>query len=61
MAGLFPDLPEALSNTLTIAERCNVEIKAKPQLPKPGFPEGFASEAEYLRHLAKIGLTERFS
>jgi len=61
MAGLFPDLPEALSNTLTIAERCNVEIKAKPQLPKPGFPEGFASEAQYLRHLAKIGLTQRFS
>ncbi len=58
---LFPDLPEALGNTLTIAERCNVEIKAKPQLPKPGYPDGFSSEAEYLRHLAKKGLKEKFS
>ena len=61
MAGLFPDLPEAMSNTLDIAQRCNVEIKAKPQLPKPGFPEGFTSEAEYLRHLAKKGVTEKFA
>jgi DNA polymerase III subunit alpha len=58
MAKLFPDLPEALDNTLVIAERCNVEIKAKPQLPKPGFPDGFSSEAEYLRHLAQKGVRE---
>ncbi|HEX7509902.1 MAG TPA: DNA polymerase III subunit alpha, partial [Chitinivibrionales bacterium] len=61
MAGLFPDLPEAMSNTLDIAQRCNVEIKAKPQLPKPGYPEGFTSEAEYLRHLAKKGITGKFA
>ena len=60
MAQIFPDIPEALSNTLTIAERCNVEIKAKPQLPKPGYPDGFSSEADYLRHLAKKGLKEKF-
>jgi DNA polymerase III subunit alpha len=61
MAKLFPDLPEALDNTLAIAERCNVEIKSKPQLPKPGFPEGFTSEAEYLKHLAVQGVNEKFS
>ena len=61
MAKLFPDLPEALDNTLAIAQRCNVDIKAKPQLPKPGFPDGFTSEADYLRHLARKGLKEKFS
>jgi DNA polymerase-3 subunit alpha len=60
MAKLFPDLPDAMANTVAIAERCNVEIKAKPQLPKPGFPAGFTSEAEYLGHLAKIGLKEKY-
>jgi len=61
MATLFPDLPEALDNTLAIAQRCNVEIKAKPQLPKPGFPEGFTSEADYLQHLAKKGVKEKYA
>ncbi len=60
MAKLFPDLPEAMTNTLEIAERCNVEIKAKPQLPKPGFPGGFSSESEYLRHLAQKGVHEKY-
>ena len=61
MAKLFPDLPEAMDNTLKIAERCNVEIKAKPQLPKPGYPEGFTSEADYLRYLAKEGVRRKYS
>ena len=61
MAQLFPDLPEAMSNTLTIAERCNVEIKAKPQLPKPGYPQGHSSEADYLRKLAAAGLQEKYA
>jgi len=61
MAQLFPDMPEAIDNTVAIAQRCNVEIKAKPQLPKPGFPQGFTSEADFLRHLARKGLTEKFA
>jgi DNA polymerase III subunit alpha len=61
MATLFPEVPEALDNTLAIAERCNVDIKAKPQLPKPGFPEGFSSEADYLRHLARKGVHGKFA
>ncbi|HAJ80315.1 MAG TPA: DNA polymerase III subunit alpha, partial [Fibrobacteres bacterium] len=61
MAKLFPDLPEAMDNTLKIAERCNVEIKAKPQLPKPGYPDGFTSEADYLRYLAKEGVGRKYA
>ena len=29
MAALFPDIPSAMSNTLEIAERCNVELRKK--------------------------------
>jgi DNA polymerase-3 subunit alpha len=61
MAKLFPDIPEALSNTMEIAERCNVELKAPAQLPKPGFPSGFSSEAEYLGHLAHEGLSKKYA
>ena len=58
---LFPEMPEAMTNTMVIAERCNVEIKSKPQLPKPGFPQGFTSESEFLRHCAHIGLKEKYA
>ena len=61
MAKLFADLPEALANTLVIAERCNVTIKETPQIAKPGCPEPFTSEAQYLTHLARIGLKDKYA
>jgi len=60
MAELFPDLPETLSNTLDIAERCNVSITSKPQLPVPDVPSGFSHPDEYLMALAKNGLKENY-
>ncbi|MBN1129734.1 MAG: DNA polymerase III subunit alpha [Chitinispirillaceae bacterium] len=60
MAKLFPDLPEAMSNTLDIAERCNVSIKIKPQLPVPEIPPGHASSEDFLRHIAQKGLREKY-
>ncbi len=60
MAKLFPDIPEAMTNTVDIAQRCNVELKVPAQLPKPGYPTGFTSEVEYLTHLAKTGLKEKY-
>ena len=46
MANLFPDLPEAFTNTYEIAKRCGGKVKLKndPQMPSPGvepikFPE----------------------
>lgn len=60
MAELFPDIPEALSNTLTIAERCNVEFKTKPQLPVPEVPGPYSNSAEYLKGLATQGLKELY-
>ncbi len=56
MAVQFPDLPEALENTLAIAERCVVEIETD-QLKLPHFPvpEGETPES-YLRQLCEAGL-----
>jgi DNA polymerase III subunit alpha len=60
MAALFPDQPEALANTLDIAERCNVTIKAKPQLPVPDVPAGFSDPDEYLKALSGQGLRAHY-
>lgn len=62
MLRLFPEdsFPGAVSNTLAIAERCNVQIESRTDL-RPHFPlpEGFTVDSEYLEHLAYKGLAER--
>ena len=56
MAALFPEMPDALSNTLLIADRCNVDlIKKGYHLPQFGVPDGFTAET-YLRKLCEEGL-----
>ncbi len=61
MALLFPELPDALENTVRVAEMCNVEIEfGRTLLPEFPVPEGFASQYEYLRHLCIEGARERF-
>ncbi len=60
MAALFPYAPEALENTHKIAERCHVEIEfGHTKLPRFEVPEGFTSW-EYLNHLCREGLKERY-
>jgi DNA polymerase-3 subunit alpha len=60
MHALFPDLPEAFANTIAIAERCNVTVQAKPQLPVPAVPSEFENPKEYLRSLAEKGLQTKY-
>ncbi|MCP4706074.1 MAG: DNA polymerase III subunit alpha, partial [candidate division Zixibacteria bacterium] len=61
MTELFSDYPEALENTVKIAERCNVEIEmGKLYLPKFDIPEEFTNTDDYLRHLTETGLKERY-
>lgn len=56
MAALFPDQPDALKNTLLIAERCNVDLSKKGyHLPRFDVPEGFTPET-YMRKLCEEGL-----
>ena len=60
MAALFADIPEALSNTLLIADRCNVDLSPTGyHLPIFDVPEGYTAET-YLRELCEAGLQERY-
>lgn len=59
MAALFPDHPEAIENTLRVAEMCNVELeKQRAPMPEPMVPKGL-DNFEYLKQLAEEGLRER--
>ena len=61
MSQLFAEVPEALSNTLLIAERCNVNLDRKGyHLPEFPVPEGFTAET-YLRHLCDEGARRRYA
>lgn len=60
MSALFAEVPEALSNTLLIAERCNVDLGFKGyHLPDFPVPEGFTA-GTYLRHLCAEGAKKRY-
>ena len=60
MAAVFGDFPEALSNTLAIAERCDVEIpRDRYHLPHFDVPEPFAGPDDYFAHVTREGFTAR--
>ena len=61
MRYLFREVPSACDNTLWIAERAELEIEfGKPLLPDVPVPEGFESDAAYLRHLTYEGARKRW-
>ncbi len=56
----FKHVPEAIENTVKIAEMCNLEIElGNIQLPYFEVPEGH-TESSYFRKLCEDGLVERF-
>ncbi len=60
MAKAFAEWPEALTSTIEIAERCDVELELGRQLiPRYPTPEG-QTEVEHLRGLVETGLRERY-
>ena len=60
MAALFPEHPEALANTVKIAERCQVEFEfGKYHLPEFDVPDGYTS-LEYLQKLCDEGFARRY-
>ncbi len=60
MAGLFGEIPESLSNTLEIAERCQVDLDFQGyRLPHFEVATGESPQA-YLARLADTGLRRRF-
>ncbi|MFH0891892.1 MAG: DNA polymerase III subunit alpha, partial [Candidatus Falkowbacteria bacterium] len=57
----FKDVPEAIENTVKVAERCDLEIElGKIQLPFFEVPAGF-NENSYLRKLCEEGLIRRYN
>ena len=61
MADLFSEVPEALTNTLLIAERCNVDLGFKGyHLPVFDVPDGKTAQV-YLRELCEVGMQRRFA
>lgn len=60
MERLFGDVPGALSNTIRIAEMCNLDLSFKGfQLPGFEVPDGHTSES-YLEHLCIKGAHDRY-
>jgi DNA polymerase-3 subunit alpha len=60
MAALFGEVPEALANTVEIAERCNLSFDFDTlHLPPFHVPAGHTTES-YLEHLCREGLKERY-
>src|SRR5829696_7268353 len=61
MARVFGDFPEAMANTLRIAERCHVDLSGTVNhLPNFDVPAGFTLD-EYFEHVVREGFRERLS
>lgn len=61
MAGLFPDVPEAIDNTQEIVNKIeNFDITSKIILPVFPLPDGFESEDEYLSYLTYEGAKKQY-
>lgn len=61
MADYFSAVPEAISNTVKIADKCNFEFEfGVTKLPNYDVPEEFKTHEEYFRKLCADGIKERY-
>ena len=61
MAALFPEAPEALENTVKIAEMCNMDfVFGKYHLPAFQLPEGESDARVYMEKLCWEGFARRY-
>lgn len=61
MAQLFSDVPEAIANTMEIAEKCNLMLEfGRVHLPHFPLPPGYKASDGYLADLARQGLANRY-
>ena len=61
MVELFADLPEAVSNTVAIAQRCSISLKlGEARLPDFPTPDGMTLDA-FMRQCSHDGLTKRMA
>ena len=61
MARVFGDYPEAMANTLAIAERCDVDLSGtQNHLPNFDVPGGYTLD-EYFEHIVREGFADRLT
>ncbi len=61
MLALFPEYPEAMANTVKIAERCNYDFTfGKYHLPAFQLPEGETDARAYMEKLCDAGFARRY-
>ncbi|MBD3335721.1 MAG: DNA polymerase III subunit alpha [Candidatus Eisenbacteria bacterium] len=61
MRALFDGLPDALENTVRIAESCRLELElGRLRLPHVPCPGGYADLDDYLAHLCREGLKRHY-
>jgi DNA polymerase-3 subunit alpha len=61
MARAFAEVPQALKNTVAIAERCNFHFEVGDyKLPDYQIPPSFTSKDEYLSFLCRENLSQRY-
>ena len=61
MSDYFKNFPDAIENTVKIAEECNVEFEfGHTILPNYDVPEGFATHYDFFRKLCFDGIRERY-
>ncbi len=62
MADLFDDLPEAIENTMEVADKVEVySIDSDPIMPMFDIPASFGSEEEYRQRITKKELFDEFT
>ena len=61
MTDYFENIPEAVSNTVKIAEKCNYDFEfGVTKLPNYDVPEEFATHADYFKKLCYDGFKNRY-
>jgi len=62
MAAIFPDYPEAIANTMEVADKVEFySINCDPIMPMFDIPASFGSEADYRRRLTERELFDEFT
>lgn len=61
MSSYFEAVPDAIENTVKIAQKCNVEFEfGHTILPNYDVPEGFSTHYDYIEKLTNDGLIKRY-